>query len=256
MYSLAQRKAYTHWFWLGFISCYFLIALTTIYWVANVQSPLDRTNAQLLLLFYVLLPLVNATWDWLSLGWTRSLLYAIVDKVHSGWRAFFWALMDGVLALMFLFFITLTTTATIALMNRASILGGGANIVDLGWVFDSLRFNALDPDHWWLYFMFFSTLIPTLVHMVIAAVSVLLWIPRHTLQQWTADWQDEQHKFDLPKFLLAWSYLSVIVPLALIMPLLLTYGVFSILFQLGDANTLGTWLLDFMQGLACWINPR
>ena len=254
-YRLAQRKSYTHWFWLGFISLYFLIALAAIDWFAGILAPTQAINSQLLLFFYVLLPIVNAIWDWLSLGVTRSLLYAIVDKVHSGWRAFLWALMDGVLALIFLFFITLTTTATIALMNRISILGGGSAIVDLAWVFDSLRFEARDPDHWWLYFMFFSTLIPTVAHMVIASLSVLLWIPRHTLEEWTSNWTDEQHKFDLPKFLLAWGYLSFIAPLALIMPLFLTYGVFSVLFQLGGANTLGTGLLDFMQQVACWINP-
>ena len=102
--------------------------------------------------------------------------------------------------------------------------------------------------------MFAYTLLPTLIHMVIASLSVLLWIPRQTLQKWTQNWQAEQHKFDFPTFTAAGSYLAFITPLAFIMPLLLLGLFIWLLFGLGGGYTLGTWLLNSLQSLAAMLD--
>lgn len=226
-----------------------------MYWLAS--QPAVMTGSLSLLLFYVLLPLLNVVWDWLSLGVTRSLLYAIADRVHGGWLAFGWALLDGLLALVFLFLITLTVVVGIAATNGLAQLGGGcgATVLDLQLLFDGLRVDALHPDYWWLYFMFLYTLVPTVVHMVIASLSVLLWVPRHTLQAWTQGWKDNQHEFDFPRFALAGGYLAFIAPLALIMPVVLVTVLVWLLFTLGGGYTFGAWLLDFLQGVVAMLDP-
>lgn len=254
LYEKMQPKGLARWFWTSFVILYFSSACGTVYWLS--QQDNGYNDSMIWLLFYVLLPLLNVVWDWLSLGVTRSLLYAIADRVHGGWVAFGWALLDGVLALGFLFLITLTVVVGIATTNWVAQLGGGcgASVLDLQLLFDGLRVDALNPDYWWLYFMFLYTLVPTIVHMVIASLSVLLWIPRHKLQEWTKDWKDEQHKFDFPKFALAGGYLAIVAPLAVFMPIALVLILIWLLFTLGGGYTFGTWLLDFLQTVASMID--
>jgi hypothetical protein len=255
LYYHMCRKKLAQWFWIGIVPLYLLLTTGIIHWL--IQQPNIKTGSLVLLLLYVLLPLLNVVWDWLSLGVTRSLLYAIADKVHGGWTAFVWALLDGVLALVFLFLITLTVTVGIAATNWVAQLGGGcgASVFDLQLLFDGIRVDALHPDYWWLYFMFLYTLVPTVVHMIIASLSVLLWVPRQTLAELTKDWREDQHKFDFPKFIFAGGYLAVIAPLAVFMPIILVLVLIKLLFKIGGGYTFGAWLLDFLQTVASKIDP-
>ncbi|MDD5394203.1 MAG: hypothetical protein PHE17_14415 [Thiothrix sp.] len=255
LYKIMRHKGTAGWFWAGFVPFYLLAGAGVVYWL--VQQPGVTTDSLMLLLFYALLPLLNVVWDWLSLGVTRSLLYAIADKVHGGWTAFVWALLDGVLALGFLLLITLTVTVGIAATNWVAQLGGGcgASVFDLQLLFDGIRVDALHPDYWWLYFMFLYTLVPTVLHMIIASLSVLLWVPRQKLTELTKDWRKDQHKFDFPKFIFAGGYLAVIAPLAVFMPIILVLVLIKLLFKIGGGYTFGAWLLDVLQTVASKIDP-
>ena len=208
----------------------------------------------ILMLFYSILPILNAPLDWLSTAITRSLLYAIVDRLHSAFQAFVWAVLDLLIALALLVTITFVMTIAISGVNQLAIIGGGKAIIDLTQVFTSLFYNPLAVENWWIYFMLLSTLIPTLLHMLIAGFSMILWIPEHWLKWVAKGWRPEQHKADFPKFLLAWGYFTVVSPLTLIAPFVLLGGSIWFLLQPGSGDQIGNWLLNSAYSIASSID--
>ena len=106
-----------------------------------------------------------------------------------------------------------------------------------------------------VYFMFLSTLLPTLVHLIIASMSLIFWIPMHWLKAITKGWKPEQIKNDLPKFLAAWAYVSFFVPLAFLAPFLLLAVLLQVLLSAGQGTQLANWLLTTTHTIAAWIDP-
>jgi hypothetical protein len=126
------------------------------------------SGVPLALLFLGYLPLVNAPLDWLSLGLTRGLL-------REAWlRGRSWGLLYSVLdlatALVCMFLLILLAVAAIRMANWAATKGGGAPLLDLPAVLAGLRADPGGAAHYWVYFMFLSTLIPTVVHAGLAVV--------------------------------------------------------------------------------------
>lgn len=125
------------------------------------------TSLQIIILFLLILPLTNAPLDWLSLGVTRGLLYAIAHEKHSAPKALWWALLDFGIALIFLALTAVVLTVSVSFANWLSIAGGGETVFSLAQVFcDMSNGNALNQDHWWIYAMLLTTLIPTFLHCV------------------------------------------------------------------------------------------
>jgi hypothetical protein len=130
-----------------------------------------------LLLFYGLLTLVNAPFDWLALGFTRALLRR--GLLRGGWWPFAYALIDVLVAailiagLAFVMVIAVETFDDIAVLRA----GPGARILPLGPLFTGLQSTPGDYEYWWVWFLLFSSMIPSILNLSIAAAAFLRGLP-------------------------------------------------------------------------------
>ena len=132
-----------------------------------------------------------------------------------------------------------------ALIDRIA----GQDMFELYWLLDGLRNEPLSSDYWWLYVMCFSTLLPTLVHFLIAGLAAVLWLPQKA-RLWIAD-EVAQHNRVAER--LALAYFSLMPVFALLMPAALLYGGYWLLSTHGA--TIGLGLLDELYSLAAMIDP-
>jgi hypothetical protein len=129
---------------------------------------------RLLIFALCLLPALNAVFDYLSYGFTLLLLTR-GRHAQSGFSARIvgFALLDLAVAGALLVGLGLTLTCAVAFVNAAS----GVPLFDLAQAFEDLR----DPDargaYTWLILSCLTTLVPTLVHFSIAALSAAAWMP-------------------------------------------------------------------------------
>nr|VFJ87772.1 MAG: hypothetical protein BECKH772A_GA0070896_100059 [Candidatus Kentron sp. H]VFJ89506.1 MAG: hypothetical protein BECKH772B_GA0070898_100059 [Candidatus Kentron sp. H]VFJ96168.1 MAG: hypothetical protein BECKH772C_GA0070978_100059 [Candidatus Kentron sp. H] len=202
----------------------------------------------LLPVFLGLLPLANAALDWLSLGVTRGLLYAIRSGHHAGWAALAWAVLDIVLALFFLLAIVTLTTGLLAGLNLATVSWGGGALLDLGALFDGIRAEPWSRDYWWIHFMMLSTLVPTLVHFLIAGFAMALILPDRTRRWLLADFD----RRDDARWV-AWVYVSFVPPLAFVAPGLFLWGLYRLI--TAGHGAVGMGLLAWARWVAGWVDP-
>lgn len=154
--------------------------------LAYKASPLRFTSgSRSFLVFLAALPLVNVIFDWLSLGVTRALL-AESTRGLNAWRN---GLLDLLAAVTLLFGLAVTATAALQGLNTLAFLGGASEpLLDLAGLLSILRTRPGDPAVWWVYFMLFSTLVPSIVHLFIAAGSLFtLSLPRRWLASHAED---------------------------------------------------------------------
>ena len=255
LYDKAKGKSsYLLIYWLFFLVFFVLYLLGIIYYLGT-QAGI-KTESLSTLIFLGLLPLVNSPFDWASLGVTRSLLYSIVDRVHGGGLAVFWSLFDIVIALALLLGIISASTLMISVANYLFQQGGHYGpILDLNIVFNDLRIDPYNSRYAWMYLIFLSTLIPTFVHLILAAWAVVMWVPAKAHKQLHKKWEENQLQYDFPKFTAVTLYFSVFLPLAVIAPALVLYGLHLVLIQYGYVFIMGESLLDSMEILAHWVNP-
>lgn len=117
-----------------------------------------------IILFLAVLPLLNALTDFGSLGLTRWLL-------RRNWPFALSWLADILGALFFLLLFCAASIAFVALVTPQD----GAPLIDLTALFAAIRERP--EDHRWLAFMVFSTLLPTIVHLILALSSTILIAP-------------------------------------------------------------------------------
>jgi len=142
-------------------------------------------EARMIIAFLGFLPLFNALADFASVGLTRYLL----RRGLAGWGPKYAALdiLGG--AAVF----ALLGCTTIALFHWVRPQNGVA-LIDMAGLFAGLEQT---PEHyWWLFVMLFSTLLPTLVHGMIAAFTLLLHYPP-ALRQRVVGWLDDGKSSDV-----------------------------------------------------------
>jgi hypothetical protein len=122
--------------------------------------PMDgRPSAAIMFLGF--LPLLNAWADFASIGLTRWRLRLGVQR-----HLVFNAALDAIAALAILLLLAFAIIATVHFIRPPS----GAPLIDLPALFAALRDT---PDqYWWLGFMLFSTLLPTLIHLAVGAFAL------------------------------------------------------------------------------------
>ena len=198
--------------------------------VARFLFPMVDDTRNLLLsvtfvVFLALLPLLNAAWDWVSLGVSRGLLAGIFHGLHRGWVPLAWGLADFILAFLFMAGLVAMVVAAVAYLNVLSVGGGGTLMVDLQGLFTGLRADPGNPEFYWIYFMLLSTLIPTLLHLLIAGASVMQSIAHHW--QRAVQWRESAAKELLDNSVIrlnARVYLTIVPMLGLVVPLGLLWG--------------------------------
>jgi hypothetical protein len=135
-----------------------------------------------LLFFSGLLTLINAPFDWASLGLTRALLRRGLEL--GGWWPYFLALADA-----------LAAAVLTALLAGAMVIGEqafdhlaerdspSARILILfdditGYsLFDDIAANTAAPEYWWIYALLLSTMIPSLINLGIGGTALMRAVP-------------------------------------------------------------------------------
>ena len=159
----------------------FLINLPLIYILLK-HSNIKEGIGQSLIIFLLILPLVNALFDYLSIGLTR---YLLAGSLHSN-APMFWGVIDGIGAVVLFLVLKLSLVSLLMVLKDA-------NSEPLLWLlgenglFSQIRANP--SEYVWLYFTLFSTLIPTLVHLNLACLSLIATTvkPLPALFNWIAD---------------------------------------------------------------------
>lgn len=137
---------------------------------SNISSAAKST-----VIFLGFFPLLNAVFDFISIGLTRWCLRRGLQKPGAG--ILLWSSIDALTAL--LLFALLGMATIFFLFNVGS--DSGEPIIAFPAVFSSIR---SDPNaYWWLYVSFFSTLIPTVIHLGVASWSFVTFAP-NGIQDW------------------------------------------------------------------------
>jgi hypothetical protein len=128
-----------------------------------------------LLLFLGLLTLLNAPFDWFSLGLTRALLRRGLEL--GGWAPYFLAIVDAALAAGVIVALTLAMVIGVQFFDAAGVHAGGKAILPFDALFNGIAANPWAPEYWWIYLLLVSTMIPSLVNLGIGWTSVLRGVP-------------------------------------------------------------------------------
>ena len=148
--------------------CGALVALL----IVAVKMPDDfgagqRNQAVFFMLTMGLLPLVNAVFDFASVGLTRYLLRLELEQKRAAWRA----VLDGLGGIAIFFALGCTLIAFVTFVVPAD----GVPLVDLTQLFADMR--RAPGDYIWLMVTLFSTLIPTLLHLSVTVLTLGLQYP-------------------------------------------------------------------------------
>ncbi|MDC0860461.1 hypothetical protein OAP54_02280 [Planktomarina temperata] len=148
--------------------CGVLVALL----IVSIKMPDDfgagqRNQAVFFMLTMGLLPLVNAVFDFASVGLTRYLLRLGLEQKRAAWRA----VLDGLGGIAIFFALGCTLIAFVTFVVPAD----GVPLVDLTQLFADMR--RAPGDYIWLMVKLFSTLIPTLLHLSVAVLTLGLQYP-------------------------------------------------------------------------------
>ena len=127
----------------------------------------QRTQAAFFMLTFCLLSLVNAVFDFASVGLTRYLLRPGLEQKRAAWPA----VLDGLGGIAIFFALGCTLIAFVTFVVPAD----GVPLVDLTQLFADMR--RAPGDYIWLMVTLFSTLIPTLLHLSVAVLTLGLQYP-------------------------------------------------------------------------------
>jgi hypothetical protein len=128
-----------------------------------------------LLLFLGFLTLLNAPFDWASLGLTRALLRRGLEL--GKWWPYWLGIVDAALAAVIVAVLAIAMVIGVQAFDGFTVHGGGAPVLPLGGLFDGIATHPTAPEYWWLYALLLATMIPSLFNLVIGGTSLLRGIP-------------------------------------------------------------------------------
>jgi len=128
-----------------------------------------------LLLFLGLLTLLNAPFDWFSVGLTRALLRRGLEL--GGWWPYLLALVDAALAAVIIAALALTMLIGVQAFDALAVSGGGTPILPLEPLLGGIATNPSAPEYWWIYALLLSTMIPSLANLIIGGTSLVRGLP-------------------------------------------------------------------------------
>jgi hypothetical protein len=163
--------------WQGrFLIVFFLGTVLACLAEANMISSLKTwSTAGPMLLFLGLLTLINAPFDWASLGLTRALLRRGLEL--GGWWPYLLALADALLAAVIIAVLALTMVIGVQAFDGLTVHGGGKPVLPLAPLFDGLAAHPEAPEYWWIYALLLSTMIPSLINLVIGGTALMRAAP-------------------------------------------------------------------------------
>jgi hypothetical protein len=143
-------------------------------WLAHSES---WVRAGPPLLFLGLLTLLNAPFDWLSLGLTRALLRRGLEL--GGWWPYLLALADALTAAVIIALLAITMVIGVQTFDHLAEHAAGpeARVLPLDELFNGMAAQPSAPEYWWVYALLLSTMIPSLLNLMIGGASLLRGIP-------------------------------------------------------------------------------
>ncbi|NVJ93130.1 MAG: hypothetical protein HWE34_15810, partial [Methylocystaceae bacterium] len=162
-YRRLQGTVFLSSYWVG----YLFVFLGGCYGLSLFESSIsERPDIKSLLLFLLIFPLINACFDWLSVGATRWLL----SKHERGQ----WAVLIGLFfADLFFAAVSLLGLVAVLLLYVKGLNGGQTKVwLDVDKLFHQMTDDTVQAPYW-LYVMVLSTFVPTVFHLVITGGSLL-----------------------------------------------------------------------------------
>jgi hypothetical protein len=159
--------------WQGiFLSAFALVMILVCFVCAAFVSHLDSWQRfGPLLLFFGLLTVLNAPFDWLSLGLTRALMRRGLER--QKWWPYLYAVIDALLASAIIAFLAIAMVAGVQLFDDLAVYDGGERILPpMRDFLDAIKVGPGKPEYWWVYATLFSTMLPSLINLFIAGVSL------------------------------------------------------------------------------------
>ena len=162
--------------WQGVVLSVFVVMMIMASVTAAKLSPLPGWEvAGPMLLFLGLLTLLNAPFDWVSLGLTRALLHRGLEL--GDWWPYALALVDAGLAAIIIAALALSMVVGVRAVDTLAAHAGGARVLPLEPLFTGIGGHPSAPEYWWLYALLLSTMIPSLVNLVIGGASLTRGLP-------------------------------------------------------------------------------
>jgi len=134
------------------------------------------------LVFYGLFVLVNAPFDWFTIGVTRALLYRGLER--KGWWPLVYGLVDLLIASIIAIALAIFLLLSVQLFNAVASVESIDSLINPR----SVLLDFSNPNYrwqsgnWWIYFMLFSTMIPSWINLSIGSISLIRGVP--LLSKW------------------------------------------------------------------------
>jgi hypothetical protein len=132
-----------------------------------------------ILLYYGLLPALNAPFLWFSVGLTRAFLWLGLEK--KGWWPYIFALVDAAVAVLMMVLLVAVMVVGVQTLNLMAMRGGEGEILPLAPLLNAVSFGAgnasFRSEDWWAYTLLFLALVPSLMNLAIGGFSLLRGIP-------------------------------------------------------------------------------
>jgi hypothetical protein len=161
--------------WQGAFLLLFVVAMILAYLGASATQWLTGRAARPMLLFLGLVTLLNAPFDWASLGVTRALLRRGLEL--GGWWPYLLALVDAVLAGVIIACLALFMVLGAQTFDKLAALSGGTPLMPLDTFFNGVVNNPTAPEFWWAYALLLSTMIPSLINLAIGGMAFTRGVP-------------------------------------------------------------------------------
>jgi hypothetical protein len=129
-----------------------------------------------LFLFIGLLTLINAPFDWISLGMTRALLRRGLEL--GSWWPYFFALADAALAAFVITLLAAAMVIGVQAFDTVTVHSGGEPVLLLKELFDGITTRPSEPEYWWLYALLVSSMIPSILNLAIGGIAFLRGVPK------------------------------------------------------------------------------
>jgi hypothetical protein len=123
--------------------------------------------------------MINAPFDWISIGMTRGLLRRGVEL--QGWWPYGLAFVDLIAASGLLFALAAAMIVGVQAFDDLAALHGAPPVLPIPALLDGMARNPGAPEYWWVYATLFSTLIPSVFNLMMGAWSLtrgLPWVSR------------------------------------------------------------------------------
>jgi hypothetical protein len=173
--------------WRGVFLLLFFVVMTSSYLVAAsiLSSWLGWPMFGPFMLFLGLLPLLNAPFDWASLGLTRALLRRGLEL--KGWWPFFLALADALAAGVIVALLAISMVLGVQTFDALVAHNGTQPLLplipayvsdpDVPALLDSIEANPGKSEYWWVYTLLLSTMIPSVINLVISGTALMRAVP-------------------------------------------------------------------------------